>query len=106
MQKKVVSVFGTRPEVIKLAPVIRELEARGDHYAVVNLSGGEHDSALPTLTRLLGLRIDHELPVTEPGHSPSEVFARVLAALDPLLAREQPDLVLVQGDSSTAVAVE
>ncbi|HUG36531.1 MAG TPA: UDP-N-acetylglucosamine 2-epimerase (non-hydrolyzing) [Candidatus Limnocylindrales bacterium] len=104
MQKKVVSVFGTRPEVIKLAPVIRELEARGDLYALVNVSCGEHDSALPPLTRLLGLRIDHELPVAEPGPAPSEVCARVLAALDPLLAREQPDLVLVQGDSTTAVA--
>ncbi len=99
----VCSVFGTRPEAIKLGPVIRQLEAAGG-FRTVNVSSGQHADLLYPFARLFDIRIDHDLGVMEPGQTPAEVCARVLAALDPVLSRERPDLVVVQGDTTTALA--
>jgi UDP-N-acetylglucosamine 2-epimerase (non-hydrolysing) len=101
---KVLSLFGTRPEVIKLAPVIRSLETRPGSFETVNVASGQHDTLASPFIRLFSLRVDHELRVMQPGQSPNEVCARVLAALDHVLLREAPDVVLVQGDTTTAMA--
>jgi UDP-N-acetylglucosamine 2-epimerase (non-hydrolysing) len=101
---KVLSLFGTRPEVIKLAPVIRSLESRPEGFRTLNVASGQHESLASPFIRLFGLRVDHELRVMRPGQSPNEVCSRVVAALDPLLLREAPDVVLVQGDTTTALA--
>ena len=104
MSKKVLTLFGTRPEVIKLAPVVWQLEARPDLFSTVNVTSAQHTDLLYPLTKLLDVRIDHDLRVMQPHQSPSAVCARVLSALDPVLADERPDVVLVQGDTSTALA--
>ena len=101
---KVLTLFGTRPEVIKLAPVIRELEAPGTRYETVTVASGQHRELVRSLSGLFGLRVDHDLACMRPGQSPSRLCARILEALDPLLADEAPDLVLVQGDTTTALA--
>lgn len=101
---KVLTLFGTRPEVIKLAPVIRALEEPGSGFAAVNVLSGQHDDLVRPFVRSFGIRVDHDLRVMEPGQTPSLVCSRVLASLDPLLAREAPDALLVQGDTSTALA--
>jgi UDP-N-acetylglucosamine 2-epimerase (non-hydrolysing) len=101
---KVLTLFGTRPEVIKLAPVIRELESPERGYETVNVASGQHRQLVEPLCRLFGLRVDHDLAVMRPGQSPSRLCARILEALDPLLAHEAPDLVLVQGDTTTSLA--
>jgi UDP-N-acetylglucosamine 2-epimerase (non-hydrolysing) len=101
---KVLTLFGTRPEVIKLAPVIRELEARPHVFETLNVASGQHTTLLYPFLRLFGLRVDHDLQVMEPGQHPSGVGARVLTTFDPILVRETPDLVLVQGDTTTAMA--
>jgi UDP-N-acetylglucosamine 2-epimerase (non-hydrolysing) len=101
---KVLTLFGTRPETIKLAPVVRSLESRKDAFRTLNVASGQHESLASPFIRLFGLRVDHELRVMRPGQSPNEICARVLAALDPLLVREGPDIVLVQGDTTTALA--
>lgn len=103
-RKKVLTLFGTRPEVIKLAPVVRRLEAEGDAFAAVNVSSGQHTDLLAPFVRLFGLRVDHDLRVMEPGQTPNRVCSKVLSALDAVLAQEKPDLVLVQGDTTTALA--
>ena len=100
--RTVLTVFGTRPEVIKLAPVLRALGETGLRSVVV--SSGQHVDLVQPFVELFGLRIDHDLRLMRPGQTPSEVCARVLTALDPVLAGEQPDLVLVQGDTTTALA--
>ncbi len=100
----ILTVFGTRPEVIKLAPVILELERAEHNLRTINVASGQHTTLLYPFVRLFGLRIDHDLRVMEPGQTPNGVCSRVLAALDPVLTRERPDLVLVQGDTSTALA--
>jgi UDP-N-acetylglucosamine 2-epimerase (non-hydrolysing) len=100
---KVIVLFGTRPEVIKLAPVVRELAARRD-LLVVGVASGQHTELLYPFAQLLGLPIDHDLRAMAPAQAPGELCARVLAGFDAILARERPELLLVQGDTTTALA--
>ena len=100
---KVLVLFGTRPEVIKLAPVIRALEARPE-LVVRNATSAQHVELLYPLIRLFGLKLHHDLKVMAPGQTLSQVCARVLTHLDPVLEKEKPDLLLVQGDTTTAMA--
>ncbi len=102
--KKVLTIFGTRPEVIKLAPVIRELEAHWQGFQTINVTSAQHTDLLYPFTRLLGVRIDHDLQVMETNQTPNWICSRVLASLDPILTQERPDLILVQGDTTTALA--
>jgi UDP-N-acetylglucosamine 2-epimerase (non-hydrolysing) len=102
--KTVLTLFGTRPEAIKLAPVIRELEARGGNFRTINVNSGQHTGLLKPFIDLFAIRIDHDLEVMEPNQNPSGVCARVLTALDPILVNDKPDLILVQGDTTTALA--
>jgi len=100
----ILTLFGTRPEVIKLAPVIRALEARPERWRTLNVSSSQHTDLLYPLAERLAVRIDRDLAVMRPGQAPNEVLVRVLAGLDPLLAELQPDLLLIQGDTTTALA--
>jgi UDP-N-acetylglucosamine 2-epimerase (non-hydrolysing) len=102
--KRILSVFGTRPEVIKLAPVIQEREDRRDAFETVNVSSSQHTSLLYPLIDLFGLCIDHDLRVMRPKQTLNGLCARVLESLDPILERTRPDLILVQGDTTTAMA--
>lgn len=101
--RNVLTLFGTRPEVIKLAPVLQALERDPSLRSVVVSSGQHTDLARPFI-ELFQLRVGHDLQVMRPGQTPSEVCARVLTALDPILVKEQPAALLVQGDTTTALA--
>ncbi len=103
-RKKILSVFGTRPEVIKLASVIAELEAHPQAFHTVNIASGQHTDLLYPFVRLFGIRLDRNLNIMEEAQTPSRVCARVLESLEPVLAEEKPDLILVQGDTTTAMA--
>ena len=99
----VLTLFGTRPEVIKMAPVIRALE-RHESIKTINISSSQHTSLLFPFTKIFNVRIDHDLQVMRPDQSPDLVCARVLSALNPILTETSPDLILVQGDTTTALA--
>jgi UDP-N-acetylglucosamine 2-epimerase (non-hydrolysing) len=99
----ILTLFGTRPELIKLAPVIRRLEEMPD-LATVNVSSSQHTDLLRPFTRTFGIRIDHDLEVMRENQSPDEVCARVLQSLGPILDEVRPDLMVVQGDTTTAMA--
>jgi UDP-N-acetylglucosamine 2-epimerase (non-hydrolysing) len=101
---KVLTLFGTRPEVVKLAPVVRHLESAGGAVQTLNVCSGQHEDLLRPFVRLFRIRVDHDLKVMAPDQSPSAVCSRVLQSLDGLLERERPDLMLVQGDTTTAMA--
>ncbi|HEV8725027.1 MAG TPA: UDP-N-acetylglucosamine 2-epimerase (non-hydrolyzing) [Candidatus Binatia bacterium] len=102
--KKILTLFGTRPEIIKLAPIIREMEEREEGFQTVNVTSAQHTDLLYPFVRLFGIRLDHDLHVMVPKQTPNQVCARVLSLLEPILEKEQPDLILIQGDTTTALA--
>src|SRR5690242_18343675 len=102
--KKILTIFGTRPEIIKLAPVIQQLEACGKLFDTVNVASAQHTDLLYPFVHLFGIRIDHDLQIMEPNQTPNQVCSRVLASLDPILAQRKPDMILVQGDTTTAMS--
>jgi UDP-N-acetylglucosamine 2-epimerase (non-hydrolysing) len=102
-RRKIMTVFGTRPEAIKLAPVIHELERRSDVFETVNISSGQHRQLVRQVVTLFQLRIDHDFELQRHDQQPDDVSDRVTQRLIPHLKRESPDILLVQGDTSTAV---
>jgi UDP-N-acetylglucosamine 2-epimerase (non-hydrolysing) len=103
VRRKAVVLFGTRPEVIKLAPVVAALERRSS-LSVVNVSSSQHRELLRPFAAGFGVRLDHDLDLMRPSQTPTDVCARVLSAFDRVIEAERPDLVLVQGDTTTALA--
>jgi UDP-N-acetylglucosamine 2-epimerase (non-hydrolysing) len=101
---EVLTVMGTRPEAIKMAPVIRELRRRSARFAVRVCSTGQHREMLPQALEPFGIAPDIDLDIMHPEQTPSQVAARVLQALEPVLAAERPEWVLVQGDTTTVMA--
>ena len=98
---KILCLFGTRPEAIKLAPVIRELQDRS--MGVVTVNTGQHRDLLDPLLTLLDIPDNYNLKVMRPEQSLSQLTGNILSHLDPIFCRESPDFVLVQGDTSSAL---
>jgi len=101
---KVLTVFGTRPEAIKLAPVIRELERRSDTFVSRICVTGQHREMLDQMLDLFDIRPDHDLNVMQHAQSLNHVTVAVIDGLRPVLEEERPDWVLVQGDTTTTMA--
>src|SRR6185503_5406769 len=97
-------VVGTRPEAIKLAPVILRLAAEPQSFAVTVCATGQHREMLDSTLAIFGIRPQVDLDLMRPGQSPSAVAAGVLAGLEPLLESSPPDWLVVQGDTTTAMA--
>ncbi len=102
--KKVFVVIGTRPEAIKMAPVVLALRAQPDDFAVTICSTGQHTTMLDGAMAAFDLKPDVELGVMKPGQSLAELTSRLLLALDAHFEATQPDLVLVHGDTTSAMA--
>lgn len=101
---KTLVLFGTRPEAIKLAPVVHELRRRPEEFdCVVGFSGQHRDMGLATLASF-GLKPDFELETMSPGQSLNRLTSRLLGSLDTVFEAECPDWVIVQGDTTTAMA--
>jgi UDP-N-acetylglucosamine 2-epimerase (non-hydrolysing) len=105
---QILCVFGTRPEVIKLAPVLRALKSRASINTRV-ISSGQHTTLLVPFLDFFGIHVDEDLQVMQPDQTPNEVCARVMAGLDQVIqdsiaCGEKPALILVQGDTTTALA--
>ena len=100
---RVAVVVGTRPEAIKMAPVVRALAERSALHPVV-ISTGQHRELLAQALNEAGIAADITLDLMVPNQSPAEFAARCLDALSPVFVREQFDAVLVQGDTTTVVA--
>jgi UDP-N-acetylglucosamine 2-epimerase (non-hydrolysing) len=101
---KVLSVFGTRPEAIKMAPVIQELRRRSEELQSVVCVTAQHREMLDQVLGLFAIQPDYDLRVMEDNQTPTQVAAAVLGRLEPILQRERPDWVLVQGDTTTVAA--
>jgi UDP-N-acetylglucosamine 2-epimerase (non-hydrolysing) len=100
---KVLVIFGTRPEAIKLFPVIRALAATGG-LRVVTCVTAQHRGLLDQVLSIAGLRPDIDLDLMEPGQTLDRLTARLLTGLGEVMEAEQPDRVIVQGDTATAMA--
>jgi UDP-N-acetylglucosamine 2-epimerase (non-hydrolysing) len=101
-QLKVLTIVGTRPEAIKLAPVIKELTRRPSEFLSIVCATGQHREMLDQVLRVFRIVPDHDLNLMSPGQSLAQITARAIEALNPVMARERPDVVLVQGDTTTA----
>lgn len=99
------SVFGTRPEAIKMAPVVRELQIHSDKVSSIVCVTAQHREMLDQVLQLFNIVPDYDLNVMEGDQSPAKVAAAVLARMEPIFQAEKPDWVLVQGDTTTVAAV-
>jgi UDP-N-acetylglucosamine 2-epimerase (non-hydrolysing) len=101
---KVLCVFGTRPEAIKMAPVIQALEHEPSITLRVCVTG-QHRQMLDPVISLFGLRPDYDLNVMQPGQDLNHLVRAIITAVHPVLETERPDIVLVHGDTTSAMAV-
>ncbi len=101
--RRVLIVFGTRPEVIKLAPVIRELRRRA-RFATRTCFTAQHREMCDPLLRFFGIEPDHDLNVMTENQSLSEIATRTMSRLNAVLDRDGADMVIVQGDTTSAFA--
>lgn len=100
---KVMTVYGTRPEAIKVAPVIKALEA-DDRFESIAVSTGQHKEMLEQVNTMFGITPKHDLGLMKPGQTLNEIVSRAIAGLDGVIAEENPDVIISQGDTSTAMA--
>ena len=98
----ILAVVGTRPEAIKVSPVIRLLRTQSDFHVRL-LATGQHREILSAALAAFGLKPDVNLRLMRPNQSPGALLSAVLAGVDSELARKTPDLVLVQGDTTSAL---
>ena len=101
--RKVLFVFGTRPEAIKLCPVVRHLQSRPADFTVRICVTAQHRSMLDQVLDAFGVRPDHDLDLMLPGQTLFQSTSRMLAALEGVLTSERPDVILVQGDTTTTL---
>ena len=99
--QKVLCVFGTRPDAIKMAPVVLELKRRPDQFVVHVAVTGQHREMLDQVLSVFEIVPDFDLNIMTQGQTLAQVTTRALNGLDPILAGEKPDWVLAQGDTTT-----
>ena len=101
---KVMLVFGTRPEAIKMAPLVKGLQAAGREMQTVVCVTAQHRQMLDQALNLFDIAPEHDLNVMQPGQDLFDITANILKGLRPVLAAERPDWVLVHGDTTTTLA--
>jgi UDP-N-acetylglucosamine 2-epimerase (non-hydrolysing) len=100
---KILLIFGTRPEAIKLCPVIRSLREHPSRFDVKVCVTAQHREMLDQVLTAFDVQPDHDLDLMLPGQTLFQSTSRILAALEPVLRDEKPDLVIVQGDTTTTL---
>ena len=102
-KQKILCIFGTRPEVIKMGPVIEALQA-DPAFHVVNLATAQHREMLDDMLRVFGIVPDHDLDIMTADQQLVDVTSKCLVGIDAVLKREAPQMALVQGDTTTVMA--
>ena len=98
---KVAVIFGTRPEAIKLAPLIKRLQASPERFQPITIATAQHRQMLDQVLSLFAITTDHDLDIIRPRQSLAQISAAAITGLDSVLQAVKPDLVMVQGDTST-----
>lgn len=104
LKKKVLLVFGTRPEAIKMCPLVNELKSRPGEFETVVCVTGQHREMLDQVLHVFGVVPEYDLQVMKPGQTLFDITCDVLLNLKVVLDKESPDVVLVHGDTSTSFA--
>lgn len=101
---KVMSVFGTRPEAIKMCPLVKELEKTEGIESVVCLTG-QHREMLQQVIDIFGTKVKYNLDIMKPRQTLTTITSSILEKIEPVLIEEKPDIVLVHGDTTTSFVV-
>lgn len=104
MKKKIMPVFGTRPEAIKMAPLVKALQEADDRYDTIVTVSGQHRQMLDQVLALFDITPKYDLNIMRQGQDLFDVTIRILDGMRNVLKTEQPDLVLVHGDTATSTA--
>ena len=102
--KKVMLVFGTRPEAIKMAPLIKEYQKYPEDFQTIVCVTGQHREMLDQVLHIFDIHPDYDLNIMKQGQDLYDVTARVLTGMREVLSESRPDLVLVHGDTTTSTA--
>ena len=102
--KKIMLVFGTRPEAIKMAPLVKEFQKNPEQFETIVCVTGQHREMLDQVLHLFEIKPDYDLNIMKQGQDLYDVTARVLVGMRDVLKEAQPDVVLVHGDTTTSTA--
>lgn len=102
--KKIMLVFGTRPEAIKMAPVVKALQQHTEEFETIVCVTGQHREMLDQVLNIFEIKPDYDLDIMKPGQDLYDVTARVLVGMRDVLRETAPDVVLVHGDTTTSTA--
>lgn len=104
MSIKIMSVFGTRPEAIKMCPLVKEIALNPKLESIVCVTA-QHREMLDQVLHVFGVRPDYDLDIMRPNQTLSQLTTRIIDAIEPIFKTEKPDIVLVHGDTTTSFAV-
>ena len=102
--KRIMLVFGTRPEAIKMAPLVKEFQKNNETFETIVCVTGQHRQMLDQVLQLFEITPDYDLNIMKQGQDLYDVTARVLVGMRDVLKEAQPDVVLVHGDTTTSTA--
>ena len=100
---RVMSIFGTRPEAIKMAPLIKELESREEIESIVCVTA-QHREMLDQVLQTFNIKPDYDLNIMKQGQTFIDITTNALSGVDAVIKESDPDIVLVHGDTSTTFA--
>ncbi|MEE1650723.1 UDP-N-acetylglucosamine 2-epimerase (non-hydrolyzing) [Brachybacterium sp. J144] len=102
MTLRIMTIYGTRPEAIKVAPIIKAIEADGELESITVVTG-QHREMLDQVNTMFEIVPDHDMNIMSAGQSLNTIVAKVISGVDEILEQEKPDAVIVQGDTSTVM---
>ena len=97
-KKKIAVVIGTRPDTIKMAPVILELKKNEQYFDVLTIATAQHRQMLDQVLEVFKIKSSYDLDIMSPKQTLASMTAKIITGLDEIFATEKPDMVLVQGD--------
>lgn len=104
IMKKILLVFGTRPEAIKMAPLVKKLQEMPEEFQTIVCVTGQHREMLDQVLRLFDINPEYDLNIMKPNQDLYEITSRILLGMRDVLREVQPDIVLVHGDTTTSMA--
>lgn len=102
VKKKIAVVFGTRPEAIKMAPVILELKKKSDYFETIVIVTSQHREMLNQVLKVFNIKPDYDLNIMKKNQTLNDITVKVLKGLETIYKNEKPDMVLVHGDTTTS----